>query len=286
VTRLNPSRAVTRRLTPPTRRSPRLATAHFFGFDDVIGIIWSGIKWVAEKAAIIAEAVWKAVKLAASYTWDGLKWFGGKVKDGVLWLKDRLVDFGKWWKEKAGPWLQKTFTNIHDWFQRHFGWLTKWVKWAQKNLGWVYTHVLRPFLHFVDITRTVLRLLADLGVKWATTLERWLAGVELKVLGLWGDLVGFVNEIAGIVDLLYNPAGFFRRNVFLWSHWHMAGDIAAVARLARIDRNPYTEGSGLIGGLPGLDNRSQAQVIVSDLESPPPEIQAARIELERELGLG
>jgi hypothetical protein len=261
-------------------------TAHFFGWDQVISWIWNGLKWVAEKAAIIAEAVWRAVKAAAGYTWEGLKWLGSKVKDGAIWLKDRVKDIATWWKEKAGPWLQRTFARINDWFHRHFEWLIKWVKWAQKNLGWVYTHVLRPLLHAIDVVRVVLRLLADLGVKWAGRLERWLAGIEMKLLNLWGELLSFVNEIASIVDLLYNPNGFFRRNVFLWSHWHMARDIATVARLAGIDHDPVPEAQTIVAGLPGLDNNAQAEVLAAELEDPPAAIREARAELERELALG
>lgn len=276
------------RLGSPRSRPflPYTTTANFLGLDVLFGWIWTGLEWVAEKAAIIAVAVGQAVAKAASYTWEGLKWLGGKIKDGALWLKDRVVDFGKWWKEKAGPWLQKTFTGIQNWLTAHFGWLTKWVKWVQKNLGWVYTRILRPILHVIDVVRTVLRLLADMGVKWAADAERWLAKVEFKLVGFYNELLGFVNEIAGIVDLIFNPNGFFRRDIFMWTHWHLASDIAAVFRLARIDRDPVAEAHVLISGFPGPDNKSQAQALLADLFEPPREIVDAAIELERELGLG
>jgi len=270
------------RRRPPAWRRP--AQADFLGLDTLIAAIWQGIKWVAEKAAIVAVAVAQAVKAAARYTWGGLKWFGGKIVDGAYWLRDRAVGLARWWKDKAAPWLARSLDKIGSWFKRHFGWLWTWVHRIQSILGWIYSNILRPLFAFLEITRGVLRLLASLGVKWAGRLEQWLRGVETKLLNVFTSIVNVVNSIADLLDALFDPTGAFKRKYFVWSLIHWWGDLQALSYIAMIDRNPWPEAFKLAEGPDPADIRRAGHRLEMDLATPPGWALVARRDLEELLG--
>jgi len=256
------------------------AHASFLGLDTIIAAIWEGIKWVAEKAAIIATAVWQAVKAAGIYTWHGLKWLGKEIGTGVQWLRDRAADFANWWKERAAPWLASALGKIDAWFKSHFGWLFTWVHRIQSVLEWVYKNVLRPLLTFLEVTRLVLRVLAALGVKWAAKLDAALGQLESKLLGYFLALTKFVNSIADILNVLFNPWGAVRRSLFLWSLWAYVGEISTLLRIAHIDHDPWPEALQLADGPDPADLRQKGNELAHSLEAPEGWMIEARRELE------
>lgn len=241
----------------------------FLNWAAIFAAIWDALKWLAEKAAIIAIAVAKAVAKAAVYTWNAIKFIGVKLKDAAEWLRDRLSDLARWWKEKAAPWLVKALGKIQDWFKRHFGWLFNWVHRIQSILQWVYKHILRPALIFLEVTRLVLRLLASLGVKWAKRLDDALGRLEQKLLNVFLTITRFVNDIASILDVLFNTWGAVRRSLFLWSLWAYVGEISALMRISHIDHDPWPEALALAQGPDPLDLPRKGIQLEEDLLSPP-----------------
>jgi hypothetical protein len=257
-----------------------LVSLGFLGLDVIFAAIWEGLKWIAEKAAIIAAAVWQAFQKAAHYTWTGLQWLGGKAKDGLQWLKDRASGFATWWKEKAAPWLVRAFDKVDMWFKAHFGWLFTWVHRIQSILGWVYKNVLRPLFQFLEVSRLALRLLASLGVKWAGKLDAVLGRIEQKLFSLFYSLVSFVNGIASILDLIFNPWGALRRSLFLWSAWAYVGELSALLRIAHIDHDPWPEALQLAAGPDPADLRQKGNELEHSLSAPPGWALEARQEME------
>ncbi|HEY2938153.1 MAG TPA: hypothetical protein VGJ25_16235 [Gaiellaceae bacterium] len=257
-----------------------LVALGWLGWTAIFKAIWDGLRWVAEKAAIVAVAVARAVAQAARYTWDGLKWFGGKVVDGAYWLRDRAIGLARWWKDKAAPWLARSLDKIGSWFKRHFGWLWTWVHRIQSILGWIYSNILRPLFAFLEVTRLVLRLLAALGVKWAARLETWIRGLEQKLLNVFSSIVNVVNSIADLLDALFDPTGAFKRKYFVWSLIHWWGDVQALSLLAGIDRNPWPEQLKLAEGPDPLDLVRKGHQLETELSSAPAWALEARRNLE------
>jgi hypothetical protein len=241
----------------------------FLGLDVLIAAIWDAMKWVAEKAAIVAVAVAQAVARAAKWSWAALKWFGLKVRDGAYWLKDKAVDFARWFKTKAAPWIANAFRKVDEWFRAHFGWLFKFVKILQNTLGWIYKHVLRPVLTFLEVTRGILRGLAALGVGWAARLEDWLRRLEQRLLNTFFAITRVVNYIGDLLDALFDPTGAFKRKYFVWSYIHWLRDLHIIDLLSMIDHDPWPEAFRLAEGSWILQYHHRAELLQRDLENPP-----------------
>jgi hypothetical protein len=188
----------------------------------------------------------------------------------VYWLRDRAIGLAHWFKDKAGPWLARTISKVGDWFRRHFGWLQTWVHRLHSILTWLYTHVLRPLFVFLEVVRAVLRVLASLGVKWAGDLERFLARLEQRLLNVFNSVVNFLNNIADILDALFDPTGAFKRKYFVWSLIRWLGDLEALSLLAGIDRNPWPEAFELAEGPLPSDIHAKGNQVEHDLQAPPP----------------
>ena len=98
--------------------------------------------------------------------------------------------------------------KIRAWAQKLKGWLDKY-----KALRRRHDQAVRQLLNLIQRIRRILVPFRILHLKFAQKLDSWLAGVEAKIITHELLLVTKTNEIISALDLVLNPAGYFR-----WNH--------------------------------------------------------------------
>lgn len=97
-----------------------------------------------------------------------------------------------------------------------------------RALDWVWDRIIEPVLDVIERIRAVLRLLAELGVGWAATLNRILQIIEQRIYDTFREVREFVNTFETWIDLLLAPEGWIRSFPFMYTVFRWAGNIQGI----------------------------------------------------------
>lgn len=211
---------MTPQLHAPSFEAWQILTLFGLGFlGGLIAAIGTALGWLADKAATIAAAVAAAfvkvallVKAAAVWLWTHLKTWSIAIGRGIRQL----------WSQHIQPFMVKVFGAIKEgleharrFFKPVFDALDK----IRKILSDVWTKVLQPIIKVLEVARTVLRVLAKLGLDWAKDLEAFLAKIEQTIIQRFSQIVNVVNTVSSWLEALFEPWGILKQGPLLWSIW-------------------------------------------------------------------
>jgi len=195
-------------------------TAPLFGgfIIAIAGAIWSGIQAIGTFIATSLSAVvsW-IVDTALPAILTTLTTLGSLVAKGFGYflkgLRHVLSDivhgrFVHLWRDYLN--LKNVLNN---WFTAHFGWL---IKLRNVYSNW-YKTTIQPVLDVINHVRGVLKIFRLFHLKFAERLDNYLGKLESKIIHNSLVLRQKINEILDYVDLVLDPAGLVRRNIFLGS---------------------------------------------------------------------
>lgn len=101
--------------------------------------------------------------------------------------------------------------KLNDWFNAHFGWLIR----LRKTFDLWYRQTVQPILDDIQHVRGVLAIFRLFHLKFAERLDNYLSKLESKIIKNTLVLRQKMNEVLSFLDLVLDPAGLVRRNVFL-----------------------------------------------------------------------
>src|SRR5260370_12018936 len=103
--------------------------------------------------------------------------------------------------------------KLNDWFTAHFGWL---IKLRNVYSNW-YKTTIQPVLDVINHVRRALKIFPLVHLTYAERLDNYLGKLESKIIHNSLVLRPKINEILDYVDLVLDPAGLVRGNIFLGS---------------------------------------------------------------------
>jgi len=155
------------------------------------------------------------------------------LKKGILDVGQALTDFIRevWkflrplvhalahlWHNVLRPfldWARRKYLALTGWLKRTLAPLIRLIDRLRKEWQLFYTRFLRPILDTIDAIRAGLRILGDLGVGWARTLDRWLGQAEDVITENYRRILGYINEARDILDAVVTPGRLFQQIPFL-----------------------------------------------------------------------
>lgn len=184
--------------------------------------IWIGIQAVGHVLSIIGSAVAATFEAAIIYLLRGLGWLSGHVG---LFLESTGSMFAKAWEltralyanvlKPALVWLHDAYTKVKTWLGKWLAPVFTFLNRVRAELLLAYRRYLQPFLEVIDVTRAVLRTLADLHVPFAQALDRRLAQLESIVGENFLRLLGETNKVINVLNGVVDGTLLFRRSPFL-----------------------------------------------------------------------
>jgi hypothetical protein len=88
-----------------------------------------------------------------------------------------------------------------------------------------YDKWLRPIFATIDVTRAILRLLADFHVPFAQSIERKLADLESRLMVPIRFALAKINEAINWINRIVDLDGLFQRLTLIESAWRYSGDM-------------------------------------------------------------
>jgi hypothetical protein len=191
----------------------------FFQF--IIAAIVEVAKWIADEASTIAVVLWNVLKIVGS-TLVNIGQAVGRVAV-KLWGFFRsfysavLKPFVRWaWKE---------ILRLHAWLAKELGPILKHLRALRTWILKAYDKWLRPIFATIDVTRAILRLLADFHVPFAQSIERKLADLESRLMVPIRFALAKINEAVNWINRIVDLDGLFQRLTLIESQWRYSGDL-------------------------------------------------------------
>lgn len=131
------------------------------------------------------------------------------------WIATRLAQVWAEWILPALRAVVRAFEAVREFFLDVFGPLLKWLEEFWLIILELYDKYVKPILTILDIVHRVTRVLGALGIEWAKDLDRWLTRIRQEINERVLAVVGKVNEIISWLNLLLDPRGLIRGEVFL-----------------------------------------------------------------------
>jgi hypothetical protein len=163
--------------------------------------------------AIVTFLAWAvaALQAGAVLLWNGLKAAVELTRVGFIkawdFLKPLYTDVLKPAWEKFWTWFDK----LRTWLNNTFGPLLKWLRDLRAELLKFWATYVRPWLDLIDVTRRILSTLASLGLAWAKKLDQELGALEQAIEAPFRYVLGKLNEIINVVNLVVTADGLFQR---------------------------------------------------------------------------
>lgn len=177
---------------------------------------------------IAAQWIWNGVQAAAVLTVHALSIIAGYLWAGLKAAGSYLSGFGKaaWrffrntWDHVLKPAWQKFFKfvdRIHDRLERIFGPVLRKINAIRTFILGFWKRFIRPILDAIDIARSVLRVLAQLGIDWAKRLDSELARIQAAIEKPLLEIIRRLNEVANWINRIVDLDGLFQKLVFVRS---------------------------------------------------------------------
>jgi hypothetical protein len=159
--------------------------------------------------------VWNVLVQVANGLATGLSF----TYSGGLGIFKSIFDFFKWvWEAvilKAVAYLLKELADLKQWLNDHFQTLKDILAAIKRAHDLFYKNILRPLLNVIIRMRRFLALLRLFHIHVLDRLDRFLGGLEAKLLGNFFFLRGWANRLLVYIEFFLNAQGYIRRVVFL-----------------------------------------------------------------------
>jgi len=181
------------------------------------GYLAAAVSWLASHLALFI----KSTGAVFARAWDAMKIvYADVLKPAIQWVDDHLRRLYNW---------------LHDTLRPVFNFLNR----VKNELLSLYARWLRPFLDVIDIVRGGLRVLGDLGVQWARTLDARLGQLESVITENFLRVLGAVNRVIDTLNSVITVDRLLQRFTFLRT---LQRDVLYVGRAMNNARmRPLTE---------------------------------------------
>lgn len=173
----------------------------------ILGFFQGGID------AIVSFLAWAvaALQAGAILLWNAVKGVGALLLTGFQKSWDFLGDL---YDNVLAPAWQKFwswFDKLRTWLNNTFGPILTWLRNLRADLLNFWATYVRPWLDLIDVTRKILSTLASLGLAWAKQLDQELGNIEQAIEAPFRYVLGKLNEIINVVNLVVTADGLFQR---------------------------------------------------------------------------
>jgi len=152
------------------------------------------------------QAVYNDVASVAVWNADVAQTQGGIFSELWGWLKNSL------W-----PTLWGWITDLRRWLYHFFKPLIDVLNQMKKAQDAYYKQVLKPVLVMLQKIRSILVIFRVFGLKWAVSLDQYLAGREALISKAFLQTRQELNTLADWIDWTINLGGLLNEGMFIWS---------------------------------------------------------------------
>lgn len=182
----------------------------------IISAVIEVVKLVVGVAETVGTFIWKTTQDAIQGLASASTWLWGHAKDFFTsifkGLKTVVDTVAKGFKTLIDDY--KAFKDKLDNFLKPLLKIYKTVNSIWKNYVQPIFNGVMKWIHRI---RSILGLLKVLHVGWASKLDAWVAQFQAKVIQVDLQLLGYLREVGGFINLAFDPLGFLRGNVFVRS---------------------------------------------------------------------
>jgi len=187
----------------------QLAFWQFIGI--VAGLIWDVAQTAYDVLVIALQWSVKALWSFAVATYNALVKFGALVGKGLRESWDFLRATYDHVLKPAWDKFWRFIDRVKGWLDKYLGPVFEFIEKVRKYLLDWYTKYVRPFLDAIGVARRILRMLGELGIGWARTLDKRLGDVEGWVDGIYRRVLSEVNRVVNIINRVVDANGLFQR---------------------------------------------------------------------------
>ena len=186
--------------------------------------IWTGIKLLADilGTAAAATVTYLAQALAYLATRVGVFLRSTGAMFAKVWDASKIV-----WKDVLKPalvWIDDHLKRLHDWLQRTFKPVFKFLRDVRERLLKFYTHFVRPVLDTIDFIRAVNRVLLTFHITLLKQLDQVLAELERRIEEPFLWIYQQFTRVWNLFDRIVQADGLFQRIALIKSMQRYAPD--------------------------------------------------------------
>lgn len=190
---------------------PAIVAASVFAF------IWQGLQLLAGYLATAAT-------VTVTYLATVVSWLAGRVATFLIstgsvfakvWEGMRVV-----WRDVLRPalvWVDKGLRRLHDFLQRTFAPILKWLTRVRDRFFDLYRKFVRPVLDTIDFIRALDKLLLAFHIHLLEGLDRILTQIEAYVNEQFFRVLRVLNRVQDVIDRIVDLDGFFQRYALIAS---------------------------------------------------------------------
>ena len=181
---------------------------------DIVDAILGAVLYVWDTLVAVTDAL----ATGLNFTWLGAGALFADIWKFFQWLWNTII-------LETLAWILKELQNLKQWLYDHFQGLLDFLHRLLDLQRQFWQKVIRPIINLIIRLRQIATLLRLFHLHFLDRLDKWLAGIEGKLLGNFGHVRAWINRLLTYIELIIDAGGFIRRNVLLASMGRAANDI-------------------------------------------------------------